>query len=64
MTKLSKDLFVSLRDKGTDDAYLFTTTDIEDFENNEMFGRYKQTSLERVERTTATRLVIKRKTAA
>ena len=63
MTKLPKDLFVVLREKGTENEYLFATTDLEEIENDEMFGRYKQTSLEKIERITTTRAVIKRKTA-
>lgn len=64
MTKLPKDLFVVLREKGTENEYMFATTNLEDLEDGEMFGRYKQTSLEKIERTTVTRLVIKRKIAA
>lgn len=61
MTKLPKELFVVLREKGTENEYLFATTDVDDIEDGELFGRYKQLSLEKVERTTTTRIVIKRK---
>ena len=64
MTKLPKDIFVALRNKGTDNEYLFATTDLDNFEDGDLFGRYKQTSLEKIERTTSTRLVTQRKTSA
>ena len=64
MTKLPKDVFVVLREKGTDDEYLFATTDLEEFYNGELFGLYKLNSMEKIERITTTRTVTQRKTKA
>ena len=61
MTELPKELFVVLREKGTDSEYLHATTDLQDLENDEVFGRYKQTSLEKIERITTTRVVVQRR---
>ena len=64
MKKLPKEILVVLKNKETNDEYFHATTDIKDVEDGEMFGRYKQVSLERVEKITVTHPIIKRKTTA
>lgn len=62
MRKLpTKDVFIILRNGGTEDEYLEATTDLDVIEDNQMYGRYTQVSLERMERTVATKIIIQRK---
>jgi hypothetical protein len=60
MKKLPTHLFVSLREAGTDNEYLFSTNNLEDFDDGEIFGRFERTSLERLERAVTTHRVVEK----
>lgn len=56
-----KQLFVVVREPGTENEYLFATTDLEDIENGEVIGRYNLDQYEKVIRTVKTETIVKRK---
>ena len=59
MRKLPKDVFVVLRNKGTEDKFLMATVNLDDLDDGELVGHYRQIELLKVERSVTTAFSLK-----
>ena len=61
MKQLPKTIYLVCREPGTNDAYLFATTDVDDLDDQELAGAYAQTTLFKVNVRRELRTIVKRK---